>query len=130
MQAVRSACAEAGLDQEAIRRRLDELDARIYTPVGHPALAQRNMLVMNALGVRVSDHGADRPGHRTDRVVLPTMPAGPYAETAIRGELELVPPAHGTAPYIPVELANKVTINHPLALPEPTGEIERHPGEG
>jgi hypothetical protein len=124
-QVVRSSCRDAGLGVEAIRERLAELDAPIYGPAGHPALAQRNMVVMNALGVRVTDHGADRPGYRTARVARPTMPSGPYAETAIRRELEMVPPAYGTAVFMPAEAWNATVVNGFTFEQERAREVER-----
>ncbi len=126
-EVVRATSAHVELAPAQIRERLIELASPLYSPFGHPALARRNMLVMNALGVRVTEDTADQPGHRTDRVARPTVPAGPYAEIAILGELELVPPARGTAAYMPGDVAQAAVINTPDAPPEPTGEIEQHP---
>jgi hypothetical protein len=127
LQAVRSACAHHAHTPEQIERQLADLRTPLYSMLAHPALAQRNMVVMNALGIRVTDNGADRPGHRTSRVASPTLPTGPYAQTPILGEVEMTPRAHDTHSYMPSYDAQHVILNNPDAPPEPTGEIERHP---
>jgi hypothetical protein len=128
MEAVHAAAAQYGHSPEQIERQLAEMDTPLYAPLAHPALAQRNMLVMNALGVRITDNPADRPGHRTERVARPTVPDGPYAQHLISGEVELTPPAYSTSAYIPAGDADHAILNGPTTFAEPTGEIERHPG--
>ncbi|MBF6592349.1 MAG: hypothetical protein IVW57_17700, partial [Ktedonobacterales bacterium] len=127
IDAVRSACARHGHLPEKIREQWASLDTPLYAMLRHQALAQRNMLVMNALGVRVTDNGADRPGQRTERVALPTMPAGPYAQQIIIGAVEMTPPAHSTYRYIPAEEMRQVILNDSLAPADLTSESEQHP---
>ena len=70
------------------------MNAPLYSYVPNQVLAQRNMLVMNKLGVNLTTHPSDRSGTRTWRVVVPTEPLGPYAEQVVEGYLELVAPTH------------------------------------
>jgi len=86
---VRAACRDAGHTSDEISAQLAEFDAPAFAFVRHPSLARRNMLVMNALGVEITDNVADRPGDRTERVALPTMPSAPYAQVTIPGEMTL-----------------------------------------
>ena len=57
-------------------------------------LAERNMLVMNTLGMNVMILPTDLPGERSWKVVAPTEPLRPFAESVIRGYLELISPTH------------------------------------
>ncbi|HEU5439899.1 MAG TPA: hypothetical protein VFU88_11470 [Ktedonobacterales bacterium] len=87
---VRAACRDAGHTPDEIAAQLATIEASPdYTFVRHPALARQNMLVMNALGVAITDNVSDRPGDRTDRVAPPTMPAAPYAQVTILGAMTL-----------------------------------------
>lgn len=80
---VRAACAQYGHTIEQCAAQLAEMREPIYAYTPHPALARRNMLLMNALGVTVTDNNADRPGHRTPAVQPPTMPQPGYAEQVV-----------------------------------------------
>jgi hypothetical protein len=80
---VRAACAVYGHTIEQCARQLAEMREPEYEYIPHPALARRNMLLMNALGVTVTDNSADRPGHRTPTVQAPTMPQPGYAEHVV-----------------------------------------------
>lgn len=51
-------------------------------------------MVMNALGVNVTQNAGDRPGQRSWRVVEPVEPLSPYAEHVVEGYQELVSPTH------------------------------------
>lgn len=82
-QEVRAACATYGHTIEQCADQLAEMRNPIYEYIPHPALARRNMLLMNALGVTVTDNNADRPGHRTPTVQAPTMPQPGYAEHVV-----------------------------------------------
>jgi hypothetical protein len=124
---VRAACAQHGHTPERIQEQLADLRTPLYSMHPHPALARRNMRVMNAQGERVTDNSADRPGQRTSRVAAPTLPTGPYAQHTILGAVEITPEALDTYAYMPGYDAQCVILNNPAALPEPTGEIERHP---
>lgn len=87
--AVREACEALGHLPDEIAGQLSLLNTPAYAYVPHPQLAQQNMVVMNALGVRVTDDPANAPGQRTDAVARPDMPLPPYAQQVIAGELDL-----------------------------------------
>jgi len=86
---VQAACAQYGHRPEQIEQQLVDMDGPLYTYMPHQSLAQRNMVVMNKMGVNVTSKPADRPGHRSWHVLEPTVPAGPYAQQIIEGYLEL-----------------------------------------
>ncbi len=94
LQQVRAACAEFGHTPEQITLQLQEEDSPLYSYVPHQVLAQRNMRVMNALGINVLQKPADLPGQRTWRVVPPSEPLSPFAEQVVPGYLELTAPLH------------------------------------
>ncbi len=91
-QQVQAACAEFGHRPEQIEQQLAEMERPIYDFVPHQALAQRNMTVMNALGVQIMSYPSDQPGQRSWRVLEPTVPPGPYAQHVIVGYLERITP--------------------------------------
>lgn len=91
-QQVQSACAEFGHQPAQIEQQLAEMEKRIYDYVPHQVLAQRNMTVMNALGMQVMNYPSDQPGQRSWRVLEPTVPPGPYAQHVILGYLERITP--------------------------------------
>ena len=91
---VRAACAQYGHQPEQIRQQLNEREAARSAFVLHPALAQRNMRLMDQLGVQITTEASDQPGQRTWRVAKRTMPEGPYAEQVIRGYVALTSPRH------------------------------------
>ena len=80
---VRAACAHYGHTVQQIEAQLAYLQTPLYASVRHPGLARHNMVLMNALGVRVANNSADRPGLRTSRVQAPTLSHQPYAEQVI-----------------------------------------------
>jgi len=87
---VRAACAEFGHRPDQIKQQLEEMETDLYSYTPHPLLARRNMLVMNELGISVTNLPADQPGHRTERVEAPTLPQPPYAELTVVGEMTLI----------------------------------------
>ncbi|HLI06283.1 MAG TPA: hypothetical protein VKV40_06935 [Ktedonobacteraceae bacterium] len=89
---VQAACAEFGHQPEQIEQQLAEMEKPIYDFVPHQTLAQRNMTVMNALGMQVMNYPSDQPGQRSWRVLAPTVPPGPYAQHVIVGYLERIAP--------------------------------------
>ncbi len=91
---VRVACERYNHRPEQIKLQLEEMNSRLYSYIPNQLLAQRNMLVMNKLGVNLTTHPSDRPGNRTWRVVAPIEPLSPYAEQVVKGYLELVAPIH------------------------------------
>lgn len=88
------ACHHYGHGPEQIEQQLAEMQSPLYSWAPHPALARRNMEVMNHLGVSVTENAADRPGSRTDRVASPTLPQPAYAEQTIVGEITFATMAH------------------------------------
>ena len=91
---VQSACTQYGHSPTQIEQQLAEMEDPLYSYVPHQLLAQRNMLVMNKLGVNVMTLPTDRPGERSWKVSAPTEPMPSFAEHTIEGYLELVSPAH------------------------------------
>lgn len=82
---VRAACKRYGHTRAEIERQLADARSDLYTYAPHPALARRNMIVMNGVGLRLTDADGERPGERTDRVRPPVLPVAPYAEEVIPG---------------------------------------------
>ena len=93
-QAIHKACEQYGHLPEQITRQLAEMDTPLYSFVPHQSLAQRNMVVMNNLGVNVIQKPADLPGQRSWRVMEQTEPLAPFAEQVVPGYQELVTPTH------------------------------------
>lgn len=100
------ACREYGHTPEEIAEQIARIQAPIYAFVPHPDLARRNMLVMNSLGVALTDNPASRPGDRTMRVEVPTIPAAPYAQVTILGAMTLCSPGWNNPRHL--DLANAV----------------------
>ncbi len=94
LEEVRVACAQYGHQSDQIEEQLAALDAPLMMYVRHPLLAQRNMLVMDRLGVRLTGDSADQPGQRSWRVAESTLPAKPYAEQVIRGYVDMTSSRH------------------------------------
>lgn len=93
-QATHKACEQYEHLPEQITQQLAEMDTPLYSFVPHQSLAQRNMVVMNNLGVNVIQKPADLPGQRSWRVMEPTEPLAPFAEQVVPGYQELVTPTH------------------------------------
>lgn len=91
---VRDACAIYGHSVNQIEQQLAEMDSPLYSYIPNRLLAQRNMLVMNKLGVNVMTLPTDRPGERTSKVAVSTEPFPSFAMHTIEGYLELVSPSH------------------------------------
>lgn len=94
LEEVRKSCVLYGHRPEQIGQQVQELDGPLYSYVPHQVLAQRNMQVMNGLGVNVTQRVGDHPGQRSWRVVEPTTPMSPYAEQVVEGYQELISPWH------------------------------------
>ena len=94
LEEVRAACEPYGHLPEQIAQQLEEMDAPLYSYVPNQALAQRNMLVMNELGINVAFRPSDLPGQRSWRVLPSTEPLSPYAEQVVEGYQELTAPFH------------------------------------
>src|SRR6266480_298128 len=91
---VRDACAIYGHTRSQIELQLAEMFDPLYSYVPTRLLAQRNMLVMNKLGVNVMTLPTDRPGERTWKVAPSTEPMPSFAMQTIEGYLEMVSPLH------------------------------------
>lgn len=89
---VRAACAQYGHRPEQIEGQIAELHTDLYASVPSQLLAQRNMEVMNKMGVQVMNRPSDQPGNRSWRVLEPSVPPGPFAEQVIDGYTELTTP--------------------------------------
>lgn len=93
MTAVQQACAQIGHTAAQIERQLSDMTTPPYAFTPHRMLAQRNMQIMNTVGVNALDRPQDEPGRRTWRVENPTMP-GPFASTPIYGYREMTSPRY------------------------------------
>jgi hypothetical protein len=91
---VRDACAIFGHTHSQIEQQLAEMEDPLYSYVPNQLLAQRNMLVMNKLGVNVMTFPTDRPGERSWKVEASTEPMPSFAMHTIDGYLELTSPTH------------------------------------
>jgi hypothetical protein len=91
---VQAACVRYGHTPGQLEQQLAASATPLYSYLRHPTLAQRNMAVMNKMGVNVSLRPDDQPGMRSWRVLEPVEPLQPYAEHVIEGYLELTLPAH------------------------------------
>ena len=91
---VLDACSQYWHIPRQIELQLAEMNDPLYSYVPHQLLAQRNMLVMNKLGVNVMTLPTDRPGERSWKVSAPTEPMPSFADHTIEGYLELVSPTH------------------------------------
>jgi hypothetical protein len=87
---VQVACAHYGHTPGQIEQQLAEVEDPLFSYAPHPLLAQRNMQVMNSLGMNVMTLPTDLPGKRSWKVVAPTEPLRPFAETLIRGYVTLL----------------------------------------
>ena len=127
---VQQACAEFHHTPDEIARQLAELDTPLYAYMPHPALARRNMLVMNALGIEVTGEANDRPGARTERVQASDLPLPPYAQEPIPGEMTLTSmgwnnPAKLDLANPPLEVDAPETFGgDPAVTPDKTSPME------
>jgi hypothetical protein len=90
LREVHEACAQYGHTIEQCDEQLAAMDSALYSYVPHPALARRNMQLMNSLGMRITDNAADRPGKRTASVQRPAMPQYAYADFVVMGATTLL----------------------------------------
>jgi hypothetical protein len=88
---VQEACMQYGHHPEQIALQLAEMDTPLYAYVPHQLLGQRNMLVMNTLGMAVMTLPTDLPGERSWKVLAPTQ-AGSFADHAVASYTELLSP--------------------------------------
>jgi hypothetical protein len=93
-QQVKAACELYGHRPDQIAQQLQEADALLYAYMPHQALAQRNMTVMNELGVSVALKPSDLPGNRSWHVLPATEPLRAFAEQVVPGYLDQTPSIH------------------------------------
>ena len=91
---VQLVCTQYGHHLRQIERQLKEMDSQLYAYLPSQVLAQRNIEVMNKMGLRVMSKPSDQPGERSWRVIEPTVPPGPFAEYVVEGYVELTSPNH------------------------------------
>ncbi len=94
LREVQVACAHYGHTPGQIEQQLAEVEDPLASYAPHKLLAQRNMLVMNILGINVMTLPTDLPGERSWKVAAATEPLGPFAESVIRGYRDLASPFH------------------------------------
>jgi hypothetical protein len=92
MREMQGACARFGHHPSQIEQQLAQVEDPLSYSIPHQFLAQRNMQVMNKLGIQVMTQHTNLPGERSWTVVAPTNPLRPFAEHVIREYLELVSP--------------------------------------
>ena len=93
-RSVSEACVQYGHLPGQIAAQLEEMQSPLYSFVPHQLLAQRNMQIMNKLGVNVVQKSADFPGERSSRVSKSTEALPPFAEHIVQGYQELTAPWH------------------------------------
>lgn len=94
LREVQVACAQYGHHTSQIEKQLAEMETPLYDYMPHQLLAQRNMALMNKMGVTVMTGPTDLPGQRSWRVLEPTDPPGPFAEHVFEGYVPLTLPDH------------------------------------
>jgi hypothetical protein len=114
-------CAQLDHTPTALDQQIASLSTELYAYAPSAALARRNMLLMNRLGVQVVDARGARPttppaqdsDERADPTLTAPRPAPPYAEEIIPGVMTLVSLNWiGVSKLLPPAL--------PLADPSPT----------
>ena len=93
-RSVHEACTQYGHLPEQIVVQLGEMQSPLFSFVPHQLLAQRNMQVMNMLGMNVVQKPADLPDGRRWKVVKSIEPLPPFAEHVVQGYQELTAPWH------------------------------------
>jgi hypothetical protein len=91
---VDESCMQYGHLPEQIVVQLEEMQSLLYSFVPHQLLAQRNMQIMNKLGVNVVQKPANLPGERSWKVAKSTQPLQPFAEHVVQRYQELTAPWH------------------------------------
>ena len=89
---VLQASEQYGHTPAQIEAQLAEMTAPLYAYRPHAALAQRNMTIMNRLGVDVSSLSAEPSCVRSWYPTSPDEPQAPYAEQVIDGYLQMLSP--------------------------------------
>lgn len=92
LEEIRPACKQYGHTPEQIEAQLIELETPLYAYRPHQLLAQRNMLLMNKLGVDVLMQAADISGEHASATQPPGEAPVPFAEQIIDGYLQMLSP--------------------------------------
>lgn len=93
-RSVHDACIEYRHLPEQIVLQLKEMQSPLYSFVPHQFLAQRNMQIMNKLGVNVMQKPTDQSGERSSKVMQSTELMPPFAKHIVQGYRELTAPWH------------------------------------
>jgi hypothetical protein len=103
------ACEQYGHRPDHITRQLQELDSPLFAFVPHRVLAQRNMLVMNKLGVSVLSQ-EDHPDRRSlfKRTNSSDATYRPFAEQVVQPYLDMTSPDHNNIKRIPISTVEKL----------------------
>jgi len=95
---VSMACERYGHRLNQIAQQLQELDSPLFAFVPHQVLAQRNMLVMNKVGINVLSKPEDHPDRRSWFRSTSTSGAmfSPFAELVVQPYLDMTSPNHNS----------------------------------
>jgi hypothetical protein len=94
LREVHRACQYFGHLPAQIAQQREMMSSPLYSFVPHQRLAQRNMLVMNKLGMSVTSRLTDQPVKRSWHGSDEQEPFPPYAEEIIHRYQELTSPEH------------------------------------
>lgn len=107
---VSMACERYGHSPSQIAQQLQELDFPLFAFVPHRILAQRNMLVMNKLGISVLAKPEDLPDQRSwfrsASTLGPTF--RPFAEHVVEPYLDMTSPNHNNIKRYSVDVVGKL----------------------
>jgi hypothetical protein len=92
LEEIRQACARYGHTPTQIDGQLAEMGTPLYAYRPHAALAQRNMTVMNRLGVDVSSLSTEPSCVRSWHPMSADDPQAPFAQQVIDGYLQMLAP--------------------------------------
>ena len=92
--AVSMACERYGHRPAQITQQLQELESPLFAFAPHQVLAQRNMLVMNKLGVSILSQSQDQPDQRSPHVSNLTALLPPFAEHIVQPYLDMTSSNH------------------------------------
>ena len=83
------ACEQYRHYPSQITQQLQEMDSPLFAFVPHRVLAERNMLVMNRLGVSVLSQPEDQPDRRSWRRCTSTVLFPPFAEQVVQPYVDM-----------------------------------------
>jgi hypothetical protein len=91
---VSQVCERYGHHPRQIAQQLQEMDSPLFAFVPHPMLAQRNMLVMNKLGVGILSQLEDPPSLRSQPLGSSDTLLPPAALWVVQPYLDMTSPHH------------------------------------